>query len=205
MLLSWCDGTWGPGTESAGTARDAARWGGSMAVVGMAADPLVPTMTVVIGPAVSSAMDRACCRSASSDWSAEHGRRADGQRQISRFNARSTAISSIMRPHHRLFAQALVALLDCGITPQQAATLPHSGTIGGADPRREGVAIGGWMRLCGRAHRGATLIRPRGRRAAAWRPNRARSPRRCAARSRAAPAPPDACRARRSPCRPTAA
>ncbi len=38
----------GPGPESAGTARDAARWGGSLAVV---ANPLVPTRPVAIGPA----------------------------------------------------------------------------------------------------------------------------------------------------------
>ena len=30
---------WGPGPESAGTAGDAALWGGSSAVVGMAANP----------------------------------------------------------------------------------------------------------------------------------------------------------------------
>ena len=42
---------WGPGPESAGTAGDAARWGGSRAVVGMAADPLVPTRPAAMGPA----------------------------------------------------------------------------------------------------------------------------------------------------------
>jgi hypothetical protein len=41
----------GPRTLKRGTAGDAARWVGSRAVVGMAANPLVPTRSAVIGPA----------------------------------------------------------------------------------------------------------------------------------------------------------
>ena len=68
-----------------------------MAVVGMAANPLAPTRPAAIGSAVSSAIDRARCRSAPLAWSAGHGRRDDGQRQTARLNARSAAITSIMR------------------------------------------------------------------------------------------------------------
>jgi hypothetical protein len=47
-----------PDPSSAGTAGDAARWGGSRAVVGKAATPLGPTGPAVIGPAARQARVR---------------------------------------------------------------------------------------------------------------------------------------------------